>query len=219
MKKLAILATVLLAVLVVSAGQANAGNLLQNGSFQDNNFTGWTIGTTSNGTWGSGYPTVTAWPLGGGLNAAKGSVGEVNFDGTFQGGTLSQTFTTSGGMLSMGFDWAAMGDGTHNNADGGEFVLLLDGVQLASFDSGPIGMNQTLNGMLSATDNVSAGNHTFEIEILRPFVGYQGGETVPYQYVTDAFVNGSGGGTTPEPGTLLLLGSGIAGVWLRRKRS
>src|SRR6202040_646102 len=60
--------------------QAGATNLIQNGSFQTNDFTDWTIGTTPNGTWGSGYPVVTGWPLGG-MNAAQGEVGEVTFDG------------------------------------------------------------------------------------------------------------------------------------------
>ena len=65
-------------------------------------FNGWTIGTTSNGTWGEGYPVVTGWPLGG-LNAAKGEVGEVSFDGTLQGGTLSQVFNTTGGAATLSF--------------------------------------------------------------------------------------------------------------------
>lgn len=217
MKRTSILMAALLALLIASAGLASAGNLLVNGSFQDNNFTGWTVGTTSNGTWGQGYPIVTAWPLGGGLNAAEGEVGEVNFDGTYQGGTLSQTFVTSGGSVSFGFDYAAMGDGIHTNLDGGNFVLLVDNVQLANFDVGQITANQTISGSLSASETLSAGSHTFEIEILRPYTSLPA--NTPYQYVTDAFANGSGGGTTPEPSTLLLLGSGIAGVWYRRKRA
>src|SRR6267143_3365623 len=115
---------VLVAILLF-AGHAGATNLIQNGSFQTNNFTDWTIGTTSsNGTWGSGYPVVTGWPLGG-MNAAKGEVGEVNFDGTFRGGTLSQIFTSGAGAATLSFDWAAMGDGTHTNGEGGDFRLLL----------------------------------------------------------------------------------------------
>lgn len=216
MKKLSIFVAVVFTLLVVSTGTASAGNLLQNGSFQSGDFTGWTIGNTSNGTWGQGYPIVAPWPLGGGLNAAKGEVGEVNFDGTLQGGTLSQNFTTSGGMLSLGFMWAAMGDGIHTNADGGDFVLVLDGTTLASHDVGQIGPNDLFNGTLMANVNVSGGTHNFEIEILRPFTSLP--QNTPYQYITGAFVNGSGGGTTPEPGTLLLLGSGIAGLWFKRRR-
>jgi hypothetical protein len=205
----------LLALVIASTGLASADNLLTNGSFQNGNFSGWIQGTTPNGSPGAGFPIVATWPLGG-MNAAEYEVGEINFDGTYQGATLSQNFMTSGGSLTLGFMWAAMGDGIHQNADGGDFVLMLDGTTLASYDVGTINPTQTINGSLMATDTVSAGMHTFEIEILRPYQTEQG--NTPYQFVTGAYVNGPGG-TTPEPSTLLLLGSGIAGVWYRRKRS
>ena len=201
----------LLVAILLFAAQAGA-NLIQNGSFQTNDFTHWTIGTTSNGTWGSGYPVVTGWPLGG-MNAAKGEVGEVNFDGTLQGGTLSQTFTSGAGAATLSFAWAAMGDGTHTNGDGGDFRLLLDGIILADHDVGSIGPNDLFHGTLTANANLSAGTHTFEIDILRPYIAFAG--NTPYQYVTNADVEG----TVPEPSSILLLGIGalgLAGV-LRRK--
>jgi hypothetical protein len=215
MKRLSILGAALLALVMASTGLASAGNLLNNGSFQSGDFTDWVQGVTPNGTAGAGFPIIATWPLGG-MNAAEYEVGEVNFDGTFQGATLSQTFSTSGGMLTLGFMYAAMGDGIHTNADGGDFVLLLDGTVLNSFDVGQIGPTQTITGSLMATDTVGAGMHTFEIEILRDFLSSPG--NTPYQYVTGAYANGPGG-TTPEPSTLLLLGSGIAGLWFRRRRS
>ncbi len=217
MKKFLTFVTVLVALLVVSAWPMAAGNLLSNGSFQDGNFNNWIQGTTPNGTAGVGFPIVTTWPLGG-MNAAEYEVGEVNFDGTYQGATLSQTFTTSGGNVNFGFMWAAMGDGTHQNADGGDFVLLLDGVVLNSFDVGTIDPTQTINGSLTASSTVSAGTHDFEIEILRPFLSGPGES--PYQYVTGAFADGpGGGGTTPEPGTFILLGSGLLGALGFRRRA
>jgi hypothetical protein len=200
---------VLLALFAFVAAQAGAANLIQNGSFQTNDFTDWTIGTTSNGTWGSGFPIVTGWPLGG-MNAAEGQVGEVNFDGTQQGGTLTQTFQSTGGAATETLLWAAMGTG---NADGGEFTMILNGTQIAQFDTGTI--NGLLNGTLTASAPLVAGTNTLEIEVTRRFISTGG---TPFQWVTGVDVEGPGG-STPEPGSLVLMGSGVLGLagFLRRK--
>jgi len=201
---------VLVVLLAIFAVQAGATNLLVNGSFEDGTFNGWTIGTTSNGNWGPGYPIIAGWPLGGGLNAAKGQVGEVNFDQTYQGGTLSQVFTSGAGAATLSFDYVAQGSGG-TNADGGDFRLILDGTTLADHDVGSINANQIISGTLTANVNLSAGSHTFEIDILRHYLN----NGTPFQYVTNADVEG----TVPEPGSLILMGSGVLGLAgvLRRK--
>jgi hypothetical protein len=88
---------VLIALLALVAAQASATNLLVNGSFETGDFTGWTLGTTSNGTAGVGYPVVSQWPLDGSIKAWKGEVGEINFTGQYEGATLSQTFNSGAG--------------------------------------------------------------------------------------------------------------------------
>jgi hypothetical protein len=207
MKRISSTTVCLVVLLALTAGTATAANLLNNGSFQLGDFTSWTNGTTANGTAGVGFPIVTGWPLGG-ANAAKYEVGEVNFTGLFEGATLSQTFTSGAGTLNLGFNWAAQGDGIHTNFDGGDFVLLLDNSPLNSFDVGTIGPNDLFNGSLTGSAVVAAGSHTLEIEILRHFVSEQA--NTPYQYITGAFANGST--TTPEPASMVLLGSGILAV-------
>ncbi len=203
---------VLVVVLAVFASQASADNLLVNGSFQSGDFTGWTLGTTSNGTAGPGYPIVTQWPLDNNLNAWEGEVGEVNFTGQYEGATLSQTFTSGAGPATLSFLWAANGAG--GNADGGDFRLILDGATLADHDVGQINPDQLVNGSLSANVNLTAGQHTFEIDVLRRYIVLPG--DTPFQYVTGADVEGNG---VPEPGSLVLMGSGVLGLAgvLRRK--
>ncbi len=203
---------VLVALLAVFAAQAGATNLLVNGSFQSGDFTDWTIGTTSTGTWGQGYPIVTGWPLGG-MNAAEGEVGDANAPGMQEGGTLSQSFLSAGGAATISLDWAALG-GSGTNADGGEFTMLLNGTQIAQFDTGTINPNQLLNGVLTANANLINGTNTLEIDVTRKYLTLP--DDTPYQFVTGVDVEGQG---VPEPGSLVLMGSGVLGLAgvLRRK--
>lgn len=207
-------ALVCFAMLGITPDQMCANNLLNNGSFQNGDFTSWTLGTTANGTAGVGFPIVTTWPLGG-SNAAQYEVGQVNYiNGDFEGAMLLQIFAASSGTLDLAFDWAAMGDGIHNNSDAGLFQLVLDGVVLNSYDVGHIGPNNLFNGTLSGAASVTAGMHFFEIDILRPFQSGQG--TTPYEFITGASVS-----AVPEPYSLLLFGPGVVGLaaMLRRKIS
>lgn len=202
---------VLLALFALVAAQAGATNLIQNGNFQSGDFTDWGIGTTGNGSWGTGFPVVTGWPLGG-MNSAEGQVGEVNFNGQQEGGILGQSFNSDGGPATISMDWLASAPFA-GDLDGGEFTLVLNGTEIAQIDSGQINQGQILNGVLTAKANLINGSNTLEIKVTRRFITRSG--LTPLQYITGVDVEGN----VPEPGSLVLMGSGVLGLAgvLRRK--
>jgi len=205
-----------LALLAFVSAQASATdviqNLIQNGNFQNGDFTDWSHGTTGNGSWGTGFPIVTGWPLGG-MNAAEGQVGEVNFNGQQEGGFLRQNFESIGGAATISMDWL-VSDPFAGDLDGGEFTLYVNTTEVAQIDTGQIEQGQILNGVLTAKANLINGTNTLDIYITRPFITRSG--LTPLQYVTGVDVEGK---PIPEPGSLVLIGSGVLGLTgvLRRK--
>jgi len=197
-----------------------ASSLLVNGDFQTGTLTGWTAFTTSNGTNGVGLPNIATFNTNGmsASDAAHFNVGEVTFDRTQQGGGLSQSVVvTAAGLYTFSADIASQDDaGGSINAAAGFFSILIDGVAVTSVDLGPFSFPsplQILRGELSGSTTLSAGSHTFGIEITRPFLSNS--SNTPDQYVDNLTLNTA---AVPEPATWLLLGTGLVGVGLAKRR-
>jgi hypothetical protein len=210
-----------LAVLFVLCSTASATSILVNGDFQTGTLTGWTVFTTPNGTNGVGLPEVVPFDTSGtGASAAAHfNVGANIFDGTQQGGGLSQTVTVAiPGLYTFSANIASQDDANGQiNSAAGLFSILIDGALATSVNLGPFSSPlQILRGTLTGSTTLSAGQHTFAIEITRPFVSLS--SATPDQYVDNLTLNVPVTPVVPEPTTWLLLGSGLLGIVFAKKR-
>jgi hypothetical protein len=207
-------------LLIASAAPAKAVEVITNGNFQSG-LTGWTSYTTANGTIAAtpsmpGAPqpqnaSVVSFDVtdSGASNALFLNAGKINpvyGSAPGEGGGVSQTFTTTGGLATFSADIAAF-TRVNGLTAFGLMSVLLDGVVLDSFDFVGPGTSTTLHNTLDFTTNLTAGQHTLQLQATRIFAP---GAGVTSQYFDNISLDVEA--AVPEPSTWAMLILGFVGV-------
>jgi len=196
--------------LAIGLAHAATADSITNGDFSTGDLSGWTVFTTNGpGSNGPGYPTVSSFNVtgAGSQNAAEFEDG--NDPGVQSGGGLTQAVTiTDGGLETFTADVAASG----GDQDGSDFSLLVNGVSIASWDTGPISSGTDRDVLSGTYDFTTPGTYDLSVLVTRAAVS-----GVPREYVTNISLT-----ATPEPSSVTGLAAGLiilSGMLLVRRRS
>jgi hypothetical protein len=189
MRKLVRISLAIALVALATSVLANAGNLVTNGGFETGDFTGWTL---SGDTGLVGVCNVSTCP--GGFAPEEGT-----FAGFFgpvgDTGTISQEVaTTPGQQYTLSFYLADPEGGTPNY-----FSVQFGTAQFTLNNFGTAFGWQEFLLTETATSSTTDLSFTFRHD-------------PAYWFLDNVSVTSGGQGTTPEPGTLVLFGSGLLGV-------
>lgn len=206
--------------LAASTVPAQAVEVLTNGDFSSG-LTGWTSYTTANGTITeipSSPPTAVTPQVaqvasfnvtGSGSSAAlflNAGAFMPPYGSSQQGGGVTQTFLTTGGLATFSANIAWDYTRT-SNAGFGLMSVLLDGVVMDTVDFGTHTGPATLRDTLDFTADLTAGNHTISLQATRPFAPARG---VNSEYFDNVSLNVVA--PVPEPSTWAMLILGFAGI-------
>jgi len=187
------LLVIVAATMLLCAPMAFGQNLVTNGSFETGDFTGWNVtpGTLEEVVTGPFYVYTGAED--GNYYSVWGNVGS--------DGSISQTITdTAGQQYVLSFWLAAVGDSPS------DFSAMWDGTTVYSATNPNTGGAWTLFSF----DEIGTGHDTITFSFR---------DDPAWIALDNVSVVASGTGTTPEPSSFLLLGSGVLGLagFLRRK--
>lgn len=158
---------------LVFAGPTWASNLISNGDFETGDFSGWIVFQTS--SWNNNGVTnhsVDLFDTDGdstSTKSAKFSVGEMDHDSSvWHGGGIYQQVSAGAGAWTVSADIAIDNTGSALNGEGGFFELIVDGLQVDSYQCDDIPALTTNRATLSASGTfTTADNHEIRIQITR----------------------------------------------------
>lgn len=185
----------LIVLLLGGVGSVSAEVLITT-DFESGNFTEWTAFSTSNGTLGGkGFPSVAVCDHPGIVTPSRcfqvqaGQLHYAPVHDVLQGGGIELTTMTGSGILQLSARVGVTYDSPNKkrNLNGGLFEWVVDDQVVAGLDVGPIEDGATVQHQFTGKAPVTAGPHTIQLRMTRPFQGGTG-QSAPIQFVDDVMV-------------------------------